>query len=285
MGTMNGPDSTLWRERGGWEMTNSHSGMENSCLGLQCRCSHDHHSDNSCRKHATRHSHQHPPASGGRRQSWAATVKKELCDSYDSPSLSVYLLVFNPPPTFSVTRALSLSPSPSLCPCALTVSSLTAEWREADARVYLGAQAPASTTRLFCSALWREGLCALKAQGTAQSLISSLCWRPHSLSHFLSSFCHSSIEGVISLLNHDEVFLFCQQPLGTGCPKVPGCYIINIQSKLVFDDLIWRRDRNREGGPAWLFLFPLPLHQHFFFFPQTQQPCINPPKAITLIWN
>lgn len=122
MGTMNGPDSTLWRERGGWEMTNSQSGMENSWLGLRCRCSHHHHSDNSRRKHATRHSHQHPPASGGRRQSgWAATVKKELCDSYDSPSLCLSTCFRPPPPSLSLVlfpflRPRLSAPAPSLCP-------------------------------------------------------------------------------------------------------------------------------------------------------------------------
>lgn len=46
MGAMNGPDSTLRRDRGGLEMTNSQSGVENSCFRLRRRCSHYHHSDN-----------------------------------------------------------------------------------------------------------------------------------------------------------------------------------------------------------------------------------------------
>lgn len=122
MGTMNGPDSTLWREREGWEMTNSQSGMENSCLGLRCRCSHYHHSDNSCWKHATRHSHQHPPAPGGRRQSgWAATVKRSFVIPMTAPLfLSIYL--FSPPPPslslvlFPFLRPRLSAPAPSLCP-------------------------------------------------------------------------------------------------------------------------------------------------------------------------
>lgn len=218
-------------------MTKSQSGEASSCFGLWCRRGRYHHSDNCAAENTPPViPRQRSPASGGSRQNgWAAAVKKELCDSCDSLSLSVYLPVFRlSPPPLSVTLALSLSPSPSLCPCALTVSSLTAGWREADARVYRGAQAPASTTRLLCSALWREGLGALKAQCFAQSLLclapllsSPLCRRlhsPHYLpSHCLSSLCHSSIEGVISLLNQDEVFLCLQQAVsGDGVSKNPS---------------------------------------------------------------
>lgn len=135
--------------------------------------------------------------------------------------VSISLGLSLPPSTFSVTRALSLPPSRSSCPCSLTVSSLTAGWREADARVYLGAQAPASTTLLSCSALWREGLGALKVQCTLRLACTPLHYL---FSRRLSSLCHSSIEDAISLLNHHEFFLCRQLSLlrGPGVQKSPS---------------------------------------------------------------
>ena len=273
-------------------MTNSQSGEESSCFGLRCR--RYHHSDN-CVAESTPpvipvSIRLHREAADGaaellpaREGSCVVPVTAPLSLSLSLP-LSLSICLFSSlslSPHLSVTRALSLSPSPSLCPCALAVSSLTAGWREADARVYRGAQAPASTTRLSCSALWRGG--AWRFKGTAHRaasllrLSSPLCWRPHSPHYLLSTLPISAfvtvLSGgcacVISLLNQEEVFLClpAKQSLGTGCPKIPGCCIINIQSRLVFDDLIWLRDRNREGGPAWLFfLLSLVLFISNFIF-------------------
>lgn len=163
--------------------------------------------------------------------------------------VSICLALSLHPSTFSVTGARSLPPSRSSCPCSLTVSSLTAGWREADARVYLGAQAPASTTLLFCSALWREGLEALKAQCTLQLA----CTLPRYLfSRRLSRLCHSSIKGVISLLNHHEVFL-CRQLSrlrGTSVQKSLCFSNVQIQSCSLMTSSDW----NWEGRPTLILL-------------------------------
>lgn len=51
MRAMNRPDSTLRRDRGGLQMTNSQSGVVNSCFRLR-RCSRYRHSDNCAAKSA-----------------------------------------------------------------------------------------------------------------------------------------------------------------------------------------------------------------------------------------
>lgn len=142
-------------------MTKSQSGKKSPCFGLWCCCGRYHHSDSYA---AVTHHPSSPSAFAciGRQQTdqlscycekgavWFLWQPLPLCLSAWFVSLCLSLTL----PSLSVT----LSPSLSLCPYALTVSSLTAGWREADARVYRWAQAPASTTRLFCLALWRRGL-------------------------------------------------------------------------------------------------------------------------------
>lgn len=52
MGAMNSPDSTLRRDRGGLQMTNSQSGVVNSCFRLRHRCSRYRYSENRAAKSA-----------------------------------------------------------------------------------------------------------------------------------------------------------------------------------------------------------------------------------------
>lgn len=96
MGAMSSPDSTLRRDRGGLQMTNSQSGVVNSCFRLRHRCSRY-----VTRKTALPKAHyQLSPSALACIRRWKTewqssnSVKKKLCDSYDSLSLCIYLLGF-----------------------------------------------------------------------------------------------------------------------------------------------------------------------------------------------
>lgn len=147
-------------------MTKSQSSEDNSCFGLWCsRCCH---SDNCAAENTAPviigsiRLHLEASESTTELQMWK---KEELCDSYDILSLFVYrffVVVFfflyvcpslSLPPPFCQSFSVPVSaPAPSLCP----------RWLPDEGKLMpefiVGARAPASTTRLLCSAVWRRGL-------------------------------------------------------------------------------------------------------------------------------
>lgn len=105
MGAMNSPDSTLRRDRGGLQMTNSQSGVVNSCFRFRRCCSRYRHSDNHTAKSAlpvipiSTRLHQEVENRVAEQQQCNKKKRrrkrrKKLCDSYDSLSLCIYLLGF-----------------------------------------------------------------------------------------------------------------------------------------------------------------------------------------------
>lgn len=248
MGTMNGLDSPFGKGARRLKMTKSQSDEENSCFRLWCSCYH--HSDNCAGENMPPvipvSIHPHLKATH-----WVAEVLlwvKE-CVILMTTSPSVFdglLLSFWPPPPaplplcHSLPSPVSLSaPAPSLCPRWLPdeeelMPEFILELRLLPASLGSSAQ------------LWGGGACCFKgaANHTAPPLLSSpLCC----CQHFLSISSHSAylafvcvfVEDVISLKSTWSLpLLATKQSLGTKCPQMLGCYIINTQSRLAFDDLI-----------------------------------------------
>lgn len=265
-------------------MTKSQSGKKSPCFGLWCCCGRYHHSDSYA---AVTHHPSSPSAFAciGRQQTdqlscycekgavWFLWQPLPLCLSAWFVSLCLSLTHF---PLFLslFLHPCPSAPTPSLCPRSLPDEGKLMPEFIVGLRLL---PAPLGSSAWLCGG----GACCFK--GTvyhtvpplppscpvfSSLLVSTL---PHYLlSHCLSSLCHSSVEGVISLKSRWSLPLLPdKQSPGTGCPKNPGCCIINIQSRLVFDDLISLRDKNRKGGPSWLShppTPPCPLYQNLYFY-------------------
>lgn len=130
MGAMNSPDSTLRRDRGGLQMTNSQSGVVNSCFRLRHRCSRYRYLENHAAKSALPvipvSTRLHQEVENRVAEQQQCKKKSSVIPMTASLCVSICLALSLHPSTFSVTGARSLPPSRSSCPCSLTVSSLTA---------------------------------------------------------------------------------------------------------------------------------------------------------------
>lgn len=230
-------------------MTKSWGGEENSYFRLWCgRCCH---SDNRAAVKALPpvipvSVHPHLEAARYGKSSmlfmWHPLPLSVLACYCVSVSLNLSLLLPPSPSLFLRPRlSLPLHPHCVLADCRMKRSwCQSLSWSSGSCQHH-------SASRLSSV---EEGLAALKAQHITGHLLclrsSRLHFSPplstlpcYLLSLCLSSPCHWCVEGVISPKSTWSLPLLpAKQPLGTECPKKPGWYIINIQSRLVFDDLI-----------------------------------------------